>query len=284
MPIAHVWICIYELPPKYFYKLIINVIASAIGPVVFIDERMKNREMLHFARVLVELDLQKEKETFIMYERLGHCATVSIGYEQHPSFCSHCQRTGHSTFECSRHQSMPFHPKAAPSTKPTANPSPGTKDTNKEWVRVGKKPITTQMPSNSTAPEVIPSMNAMVPYIAPTIATHNAFSALHVPHEDIHKDLLAHAMLDRKRDLFHSEKDQAEFAADFSPSQLHHNKEDFEEPGDPNDGVTSSESEDVEHSPNKDVDNLNGEVESYPNDPLFEYEPPKYGRGRPKIK
>lgn len=67
-PISHVWIRIYELPPEYFYEPIINVIASAIGPVVAIDERTRTREMLHFTRVLVELDLRKEKETHIMYE------------------------------------------------------------------------------------------------------------------------------------------------------------------------------------------------------------------------
>lgn len=60
-PISHVWIHIYELPPKYFYEPIIHVIASAICPVMAIDERTRTREMLHFAHVLVELDLRKKR-------------------------------------------------------------------------------------------------------------------------------------------------------------------------------------------------------------------------------
>lgn len=95
LPISHVWIPIYELSPEYFYEPIINDIASAIGPVIAIDERTRTREMLHFARVLLELDLLKEKESHIMYERSGYCSTVSIGYEQHPEYCKNCDKLGH---------------------------------------------------------------------------------------------------------------------------------------------------------------------------------------------
>lgn len=40
----------------------------------------------------------------------------------------------------------------------------------------------------------------------------------------------------------------------------------------------------MEHSPNEDIENLNEEVERFPNDPLSEQEPPKQLRGRPKKK
>lgn len=69
---------------------------------VFIDERTESRTMLHYARVLVELDLRKEKEYGVMYERSGHCATVSIGYEQHPHYCSNCETLGHASTDCTR--------------------------------------------------------------------------------------------------------------------------------------------------------------------------------------
>lgn len=58
---------------EYFHELIIEDIASTLGLVVSIDERTHNREMYHYARVLIELDLQKDKEYHIMYERSVHC-------------------------------------------------------------------------------------------------------------------------------------------------------------------------------------------------------------------
>lgn len=204
---------IYELPPEYLYEPIIKVIASAIGSVVSIDERTKNREMLHYARVLVELYLRKDKEMFIMYKRSGHCSIVSIGNEQHPNFNSLCERLDQSPPECSRNSkpcSPPTQPKAllAKSGLTTVGTSRGNNDTNKEWIQVGPRnsvklatPASLPMSSSiSQANLVIPSTNAIVPYVTPTIATSNAFSVLHISNEDVQKDLLAHIILERQRD------------------------------------------------------------------------------------
>lgn len=45
-------------------------------------------------RFLVELDLRKENEAFIMYEQAEHCAIASVGYERHLEFCSICEILG----------------------------------------------------------------------------------------------------------------------------------------------------------------------------------------------
>lgn len=108
---------------------IIERIASALGPVVSIDEHTRNRTMYHYARVLIELDLRKEKEYNIMYEMSGHCTIASVGYEQHPKFCNHCQIVGHSIDNCRSHGN--------PDGKKTKFPRDGlAKDTTQnKWVR-----------------------------------------------------------------------------------------------------------------------------------------------------
>lgn len=64
---VNVWVRIFELLMKYFHELIIEDIASAPGPIVNMDERTRNREMKIYARVLIKLDLRKDKEYHIMY-------------------------------------------------------------------------------------------------------------------------------------------------------------------------------------------------------------------------
>lgn len=54
---VNVRVCIYELPMEYFYEPIVEFIASALGPVVNIDEHTQNRTICHYVRVLIELNL-----------------------------------------------------------------------------------------------------------------------------------------------------------------------------------------------------------------------------------
>lgn len=117
---------------EYFYVPIIECIASALGQVVSVDERTRNRTMCHYARVLIELDLRKENEYNIMYERSGHCSIASVGYEQHPPFCTHCQIVGHSFDDCRAHGGKPSYGKPDDDAKP---PGPGKTTTTKVWTR-----------------------------------------------------------------------------------------------------------------------------------------------------
>lgn len=90
---------------EYFYIPNIPAIASAIGPIISTDERTRKSERCHYARVLVELDLRKLWEEFVMFEIMGHCYIASIGYERLPVFCSKCEIVGHSDEACHTHPS-----------------------------------------------------------------------------------------------------------------------------------------------------------------------------------
>ncbi|KAL8494255.1 hypothetical protein ACS0TY_025160 [Phlomoides rotata] len=69
--VVQAWIRISELPLEYWNKHIITALASVVGTVIKIDERTLNRTMGHFTRVLVELDLNQDREDTLMFERWG---------------------------------------------------------------------------------------------------------------------------------------------------------------------------------------------------------------------
>lgn len=159
-PIAHVWIRIHELPIEYFSDPIIRAIASAIGPVINIDERTRTRRVCKYARVLVEVDLRAEREYSVMYERQGFCSIVSVSYEHLPEYYTDCGIIGHSVNDCRRHAHT------APSAKPPARKPEAS--AAQEWQRVTRKkskakevatgtPMTTNAGPSSTAPDIVVS-------------------------------------------------------------------------------------------------------------------------------
>ncbi|KAL8479638.1 hypothetical protein ACS0TY_026514 [Phlomoides rotata] len=99
--IAQVWIRISKLPLEYWNPNIITALASAMGTVIKLDDRTASRSMGHFARVLVELDLNHDREECVMFERVGHRSVVYIQYERLLEFCNYCSIIGHSTGNCS---------------------------------------------------------------------------------------------------------------------------------------------------------------------------------------
>lgn len=67
-----------------FQLNIIQALASALGSVVKIDDRTKNCSMCHYAIVLIEIDIAKGCEDFIMFESEGQVMFSSLKYEQLP--------------------------------------------------------------------------------------------------------------------------------------------------------------------------------------------------------
>lgn len=64
------------------------------------DERTKLGSMYHYPRVLIEIDMTKGCEDFIMFETFGQVRFASLKYEQLPPFCNHCGIVGHSLENC----------------------------------------------------------------------------------------------------------------------------------------------------------------------------------------
>lgn len=133
-----------------------------------------------------------------------------------------------------------------------------------------------------------PTITAMILYIAPEVRTSNVFAILDISNEDIQEDLLAYTTLEKQKNLdtyntLHVSGHLVDLVqgssymhAETVGTNMEHNStvqeplEPSEEPGDPDDGATTLESE---------VD----EVESFTNDPLTDKtSKPKRRRGRPK--
>lgn len=145
-PLVNVWVRIYEIPQEYFHEHIIEAIASVLGNVISMDQRTKDGTMCHYARVLVELDLWKEKEHYIMFERSGHCSIASVGYEPHPDFCSFCQVVGHSIHVCRSNKH-----KGPNDGKDNKDPAPDVMQNAKKWA---KKDLPPDNPPVNKTPDV----------------------------------------------------------------------------------------------------------------------------------
>lgn len=98
--LAQVWVRIFEIPLEFFHPQIIQAMASALGTVIKSDERTRTRSMCHYARVLIEVDMTKGCEDYIMFESEGQVMFASLKYEQLPPFCNHCGIVGHSLDSC----------------------------------------------------------------------------------------------------------------------------------------------------------------------------------------
>ncbi|KAL8472996.1 hypothetical protein ACS0TY_029999 [Phlomoides rotata] len=98
--VVQAWIRISELSLEYWNKHIIMALASAVGTIIKIDDRMLNRTMGRIVFVLVKLDLKQDREEYHMFERAGHCSFVGVQYERLPEFCKFCNVLGHATGLC----------------------------------------------------------------------------------------------------------------------------------------------------------------------------------------
>lgn len=53
---------------EFFQPKIIHAMASALGTVIKMDDWTRNKSMCHYARVLIEIDMTKGCEEFVMFE------------------------------------------------------------------------------------------------------------------------------------------------------------------------------------------------------------------------
>ncbi|KAK2442246.1 hypothetical protein QL285_013459 [Trifolium repens] len=98
--IAQTWIRIHGLAREYWRPTILFEIAGALGIPLSLDEATRKRTFGHFARVLIEVDLNSDLHERILVERNAFDFYVDIEYEKLPLFCNSCQIIGHSVENC----------------------------------------------------------------------------------------------------------------------------------------------------------------------------------------
>lgn len=101
---AQVWLRIYGLPQEYWRPKILFAIASSAGSPICTDanigKSMFDRTFRLFARVLIDIDLEKERLYRVLVERKGFAMFVDLDYEQIPDFCTSCRLIGHQLNNC----------------------------------------------------------------------------------------------------------------------------------------------------------------------------------------
>lgn len=94
----------YGLSHEYWRSKILFFIASIVGTPIctysFASKPMTGRTFGHYVRVLVELGLSQTLTYKVLVERKNFAFFVEMDYESLPTFCSHCNMTGHDLESC----------------------------------------------------------------------------------------------------------------------------------------------------------------------------------------
>ncbi|KAL3729940.1 hypothetical protein ACJRO7_027008 [Eucalyptus globulus] len=91
-----VWIRLKNLPLDLWTAPAISAIASTIGKPLFVDQRTEQSQMISFARVCVELQVNKPRFYLTKVRLNGVVRSIAIEYEWKPAECLKCGSFGHN--------------------------------------------------------------------------------------------------------------------------------------------------------------------------------------------
>ncbi|KAL2938255.1 LINE-1 retrotransposable element ORF2 protein [Bienertia sinuspersici] len=98
-----IWIRFPKLELKYWGHRSLHKLGDAIGTTLKVDRLTEQKERLAYARIMVEVDIQKELPDQIEFiNEKGISMVQLIEYEWRPNFCSKCNKYGHRGEECSK--------------------------------------------------------------------------------------------------------------------------------------------------------------------------------------
>ncbi|KAL2901986.1 Homogentisate 1 2-dioxygenase [Bienertia sinuspersici] len=95
---ATVWVTLPELPIECYNEGILKTIGNAIGRLVKIDTKSVSRERTRFARLLVQVSLEKPPPKFVWIGKIKQ----EIQVQDTTKFCKWCKCYGHSLVYCKR--------------------------------------------------------------------------------------------------------------------------------------------------------------------------------------
>lgn len=91
---------------EYWRPKILFEIGSGIGVPITLDEATMKSTFGHFARILIEIDLNVELRDKILVERERYAFFfIDLEYERFPQFCSFCQNIRHLISNCKKNPS-----------------------------------------------------------------------------------------------------------------------------------------------------------------------------------
>ncbi|XP_062080815.1 uncharacterized protein LOC133785612 [Humulus lupulus] len=97
------WIRLPDLGLQYWGKNCLSALVSTIGKPIMVDKFTKDRSMIKFARVLVEMDITDDPPFIIHFvNERGQLQEQFVEYEWLPIKCSTCKGYGHNAAECKK--------------------------------------------------------------------------------------------------------------------------------------------------------------------------------------
>ena len=134
-----VWVRLPELPVEYYDKESLLLIGHALGPVLRVDFNTASGNRGRFARLCIQLDLDKP---LIKTIRVGKVKQAVI-YEGIGLLCFHCGRIGHKLDKCpERGRTTPLAPTApahSDAPPPTNSPARDAESTFGPWMLVSRR-------------------------------------------------------------------------------------------------------------------------------------------------
>ncbi|XP_057785001.1 uncharacterized protein LOC131002549 [Salvia miltiorrhiza] len=98
--LAQVWVRIYYLPIELWHPEVIAAVGRYLGNPIRIDGGSADRDVGHYARVLIEIDLALPLRESLMIDEDNSSIYIEFSYESLPTFCNHCKIVGHTPEKC----------------------------------------------------------------------------------------------------------------------------------------------------------------------------------------
>ncbi|XP_062074115.1 uncharacterized protein LOC133778258 [Humulus lupulus] len=100
------WIRLPNLGLQYWGQKYLSALVSNIGKPIMVDKVTKERSMIRYARILVEMEIS-DNLPFIIYfvNERGQVQKQFVEYEWLPIKCNNCKGFGHNTVDCKKNGS-----------------------------------------------------------------------------------------------------------------------------------------------------------------------------------
>ncbi|XP_062075202.1 uncharacterized protein LOC133779231 [Humulus lupulus] len=107
-----VWVRLPGLSLQYWGSKCLSALVSTIGNPILVDKVTKDRSMMQFARVLVEIEIADEIPKAIQFlNERGQLMEQLIEFEWLPTQCKNCKVFGHTESLCTRKKVEIWKPK-----------------------------------------------------------------------------------------------------------------------------------------------------------------------------
>ncbi|PKI45194.1 hypothetical protein CRG98_034415 [Punica granatum] len=123
-----IWVQLRKIHLQYFHPKGISYLASAVGKPLFMDRATALRSRLEYAKVCIELDVDKEIPEFLNVD-LGNnrSAEVLVDIPWLPDKCDHCKVFGH---RCNSSAEVPPVAEITPNVQPAEENCPTVEATS----------------------------------------------------------------------------------------------------------------------------------------------------------